>query len=45
MIGFRALLLASTLALTGCSLAPKTVLPAPIKVILAIFGILSTISR
>ena len=29
MIGTRALLLASTLALTGCSLAPKTVLPTP----------------
>lgn len=29
MIGTRALLLASTLALAGCSLAPKTVLPAP----------------
>lgn len=29
MIGIRALLMASTLALAGCSLAPKTVLPAP----------------
>lgn len=29
MIGTRALLLASTLALAGCSLAPKTVLPVP----------------
>ncbi|MDR6833499.1 MULTISPECIES: efflux transporter outer membrane subunit [unclassified Sphingopyxis] len=29
MIGIRVLLLASTLALTGCSLAPKTVLPTP----------------
>ena len=29
MIGARALLLASTFALAGCSLAPKTVLPAP----------------
>ena len=29
MIGARALLLAGTLALAGCSLAPKTVLPAP----------------
>ena len=29
MIGTRALLLASTLALAGCSLAPKTVLPTP----------------
>ncbi len=29
MIGARALLMASTLALAGCSLAPKTVLPAP----------------
>ena len=29
MTGTRALLLASTLALAGCSLAPKTVLPAP----------------
>ena len=29
MIGTRVLLLASTLALTGCSLAPKTVLPTP----------------
>ena len=29
MIRVRALLLASTLALAGCSLAPKTVLPAP----------------
>ncbi|MGH6632007.1 MAG: efflux transporter outer membrane subunit, partial [Sphingopyxis sp.] len=28
MIGARALLMASTLALAGCSLAPKTVLPA-----------------
>jgi multidrug efflux system outer membrane protein len=29
MIGARALLMASTLALAGCSLAPKTVLPTP----------------
>ncbi len=29
MIRIRALLMASTLALAGCSLAPKTVLPAP----------------
>lgn len=29
MIAVRALLLAGTLALAGCSLAPKTVLPAP----------------
>ncbi len=29
MIGARALLVASTLALAGCSLAPKTVLPTP----------------
>ncbi|MBU0824602.1 MAG: TolC family protein, partial [Alphaproteobacteria bacterium] len=29
MIGTRALLLAGTLALAGCSLAPKTVLPTP----------------
>lgn len=29
MTGARALLIASTLALAGCSLAPKTVLPAP----------------
>ena len=29
MIGTRVLLLASTLALAGCSLAPKTVLPTP----------------
>lgn len=29
MIGTRGLLLASTLALAGCSLAPKTVLPPP----------------
>ncbi|WP_439567007.1 efflux transporter outer membrane subunit [Sphingopyxis sp.] len=29
MIGTRALLLASTLLLVGCSLAPKTVLPTP----------------
>ncbi len=29
MIGTRVLLLASTLAVTGCSLAPKTVLPTP----------------
>ncbi|KQZ74140.1 transporter [Sphingopyxis sp. Root214] len=29
MIGARSLLMASTLALAGCSLAPKTVLPAP----------------
>ncbi len=29
MIGARALLLASSLALAGCSLAPKTVLPTP----------------
>ena len=29
MIGTRALLLASTLALASCSLAPKTVLPSP----------------
>ncbi len=29
MTGARALLMASTLALAGCSLAPKTVLPAP----------------
>ena len=29
MIGARALLLAGTLALAGCSLAPKTVLPTP----------------
>ncbi|MEI4506465.1 efflux transporter outer membrane subunit [Sphingopyxis sp. CCNWLW253] len=29
MIGARAFLLASTLALAGCSLAPKTVLPTP----------------
>ena len=29
MIGTRALLMASALALAGCSLAPKTVLPAP----------------
>jgi len=29
MIGTRAFLLATTLALAGCSLAPKTVLPAP----------------
>ena len=29
MIGTRTLLLASTLALAGCSLAPQTVLPTP----------------
>ena len=29
MIGTRTLLLVSTLALAGCSLAPKTVLPTP----------------
>ena len=29
MTGARALLIVSTLALASCSLAPKTVLPAP----------------